>query len=70
MFGVLSQGAIFPRRVLLDYGFKGFPLRKDFPLTGFEELHYSERKKRVLFNPVRLTQVYKVFLFKQNYWVV
>ena len=42
------------RRILTDYGFKGHPLRKDFPLTGFNEVRYSEKEKKVIYEPVKL----------------
>jgi len=51
------------RRILTDYGFRGHPLRKDFPLTGYTEVRYSEKQKRVLLKPVQLTQEYRYFEF-------
>ena len=51
------------RRILTDYGFKGHPLRKDFPLTGYVELRYSEEAKRVIYEPVKLQQDLRTFDF-------
>ena len=52
------------RRILTDYNFEGFPLRKDFPLTGFNEVRYSEKKKKVIYEPVKLEQNYRNFDFE------
>ena len=52
------------RRILTDYGFKGHPLRKDFPLTGFNEVRYSEKEKKVIYEPVKLEQNYRNFDFE------
>ena len=52
------------RRILTDYGFKGHPLRKDFPLTGFNEVRYSEKNKKVIYEPVKLEQNYRNFDFE------
>ena len=49
------------RRILTDYGFKGYPLRKDFPLTGHTEVRYNEEKKKVIYEPVKLEQNYRHF---------
>src|SRR3712207_1070144 len=57
MYGVLFEGNNDLRRILTDYGFRGHPLRKDFPLTGYVELRYSEEQKRVVYEPVRLAQI-------------
>ena len=51
------------RRILTDYGFEGHPLRKDFPLTGFVEMRYDEARKRVVYEPVQLTQDFRSFDF-------
>ena len=51
------------RRILTDYGFDGHPLRKDFPLTGYVEVRYDDAQKRVVYEPVKLTQEYRDFDF-------
>jgi NADH-quinone oxidoreductase subunit C len=63
MYGVLFQGNNDLRRILTDYGFVGHPLRKDFPLSGYVEMRYSEEQKRVVYEPVRLTQDFREFDF-------
>ena len=63
MYGVLFDGNTDLRRILTDYGFKGHPQRKDFPLTGYVELRYSEEDKRVVYEPVRLAQDFRSFDF-------
>ncbi len=52
------------RRILTDYNFEGYPLRKDFPLTGFNEVRYSEKEKKVIYEPVKLEQNYRDFDFE------
>jgi len=63
LYGVLFSGHPDLRRILTDYGFQGHPLRKDFPLTGFVELRYDEDQKRVVYEPVKLTQEFRRFDF-------
>ena len=63
MYGVLFSGNADLRRILTDYGFRGHPQRKDFPLTGYVELRYSEEAKRVVYEPVRLAQDFRSFDF-------
>jgi NADH-quinone oxidoreductase subunit C len=63
LFGVLFEGNQDLRRILTDYGFSGHPLRKDFPLTGYVEMRYSEEEKRVVYQPVQLAQDLRTFDF-------
>lgn len=64
MFGILFEGHPDLRRILTDYGFDGYPLRKDFPLTGYLEVRYDEEKGEVIQEPVQLTQAYRRFDFE------
>jgi NADH-quinone oxidoreductase subunit C len=63
MFGILFSGHPDLRRILTDYGFRGYPLRKDFPTTGYTEVRYDEAQKRVVYEPVKLVQEYRQFDF-------
>jgi NADH-quinone oxidoreductase subunit C len=63
LYGVIFEGNDDLRRILTDYGFRGFPFRKDFPLTGYVELRYSEEQKRVVYEPVQLAQDFRPFDF-------
>ena len=63
LYGVIFVGHPDMRRLLTDYGFDGHPLRKDFPLTGFVEVRYDDQEKRVVYEPVRLSQEFRKFDF-------
>jgi NADH-quinone oxidoreductase subunit C len=63
LFGVRFEGLADHRRIVTDYGFEGHPLRKDFPLTGYLEVHYDDERKSVVYDKVRLTQEFRNFDF-------
>lgn len=63
MFGVFFKNHSNLKRILTDYGFEGYPLRKDFPLSGFIEMRYHETQKRVLNESIELSQEYRTFMF-------
>jgi NADH dehydrogenase (ubiquinone) Fe-S protein 3 len=66
MYGLIFVGNFNLRRLLTDYGFRGFPLRKDFPLTGFFEIIYNSSKKKILYEKVELSQSFRIF----HYWKI
>lgn len=68
MFGVFFSGHPDLRRMLTDYGFDGHPLRKDFPLTGYTEIRYDEEKKRIVYEPLELTQAFRNFEGGSSSW--
>lgn len=67
MFGIWFENHPDLRRILTDYGFDGFPLRKDFPLTGYSEVLYDFNKKRIISKPCEFSQEFRFFLF-ENSW--
>ncbi len=64
MYGIKFKDHPDLRRILTDYNFNGYPLRKDFPLTGHNEVRYSEDNKKVIYEPVKLEQNYRNFDFE------
>ncbi|KHJ33468.1 putative nadh-ubiquinone oxidoreductase kda subunit [Erysiphe necator] len=68
LFGVFFVGHPDLRRIMTDYGFDGHPLRKDFPLTGYTEIRYDEEKKRIVVEPLELTQAFRNFEGGSSAW--
>lgn len=66
-FGIFFWGNKDLRRILTDYGFKGFPLRKDFPLTGYVDVYYDDNQKRICYRNIELTQEYRNFSLKSSW---
>jgi NADH/F420H2 dehydrogenase subunit C len=69
MFGVFFKNHLNLKRILTDYGFNGYPLRKDFPLSGFLEVHYNEIEKRVVNESIELSQEYRTFNYLSSWQV-
>lgn len=71
MFGIFFYNSIDLRRILTDYGFKGYPLRKEFPLTGYVEVRYDQNKRKIVFEPIELSQEFRNFDFIKpwNYFI-
>ena len=67
MFGIFFSNHNDLRRILTDYGFDGFPFRKDFPQTGFLEVRYDDKQKRVIYEPLEVAQEYRFFEFSSNW---
>lgn len=68
LFGIFFEGHPDLRRIMTDYGFEGYPLRKDFPTTGYTEVRYDEEKKRVVYEPLELTQAWRNFSVGSSVW--
>jgi len=68
LYGIFFKGHINLNRILTDYGFKGHPLRKDFPLSGYKEIFYDDSKKRIIKSRISLAQEYRNFTFNESNW--
>jgi NADH:ubiquinone oxidoreductase subunit C len=64
LFGIFFIAHPDLRRIVTDYGFNGFPLRKDFPVTGFREIRYDDEKAKVIYEPIKFTQAYRMYGFE------
>lgn len=71
MFGIFFYNSIDLRKILTDYGFKGYPLRKEFPLSGYVEVRYDQNKRKIVFEPIELSQEFRNFDFIKpwNYFI-
>lgn len=67
LYGIYFKNHLDLRRLLTDYGFEGYPMRKDFPLMGFIELRYDSNKKRIVMEPVELSQDLRIFTFESTW---
>ncbi len=67
LYGIYFENHPDLRRILTDYGFEGYPFRKDYPITGFVELRYDQHKKRIIIEPIELAQDFRIFKFATNW---
>ncbi|YP_001874777.1 NADH dehydrogenase subunit 9 (mitochondrion) [Hemiselmis andersenii] len=68
MYGIYFEGHPDLRRILTDYGFEGYPLRKDFPLSGYKEVRYDDSQKRVIFEPLEMSQEFRIYQFTSPWY--